>query len=77
MTLVFLINGRDLYKLIKQLNFELKSLCTWFKFKKLSLNTQKTFIWFFHRTRLKNSDHINMDVIMDNLVLTKSIQLNI
>ena len=67
----FLINGTDLNKLIKQLNVELKSLCTWFKSNKLSLNTKKTFYMVFHRARLKHSDDINMDVIMDNRVLTK------
>ena len=67
----FLINGTDLNKLIKQLNVELESLCTWFKSNKLSLNTQKTFYMVFHRARLKNSDDINMDVIMDNHMLTK------
>ena len=67
----FLINGTDLNKLIKQLNVELKSLCTWFKSNKLSLNTQKNFYMFFHRARLKNYDDINMDVIMDNHMLTK------
>ena len=67
----FLINGTDLNKLIKQLNVELKSLCTWFKSNKLSLITQKTFYMVFHRARLKNSDEINLDVIMDNRMLTK------
>ena len=67
----FLINGTDLNKLIKQLNVEFKSLCTWFKSNKLSLNTKKNFYMVFHRARLKHSDDINMDVIMDNRVLTK------
>ena len=67
----FLINGTDLNKLKKQLNIELKSLCTWFKSNKLSLNTQKTFFMVFHRARLKHSDDINMAVIMDIRVLTK------
>ena len=67
----FLINGTDLNKLIKKPNVELKALCTWFKSNKLSLNTQKKNFMFFYRARLKNSDDINMDVIMDNRVLTK------
>ena len=37
----FLMNGTDLHKLIKQLNVELDSLCTWFKSNKISLNTKK------------------------------------
>ena len=49
----------------------MESLCTWFKFNKLSLNTQKTFYMVFHRARLKNSDDIVLDVIMDNRMLTK------
>ena len=71
MTFVYLINGTDLNKLIKQLNVKLKSLCTWFKSNKLLVNTQKTFYMVFHRARLKCSDDINMSVMMDNRVLTK------
>ena len=67
----FLMNGTDLHKLIKQLNVELDSLCTWFKSNKLSLNTQKTFYMIFHRARLKSIDGINNDVIMDNNALIK------
>ena len=69
----FLINGVhvDLNKLIKQLNVELKYLGTWFKSNKLLLNSQKNFVYVFHRARPKISDDINMDVIMDNRVLTK------
>ena len=63
-----LINGTDLNKLIEQLNFELKFLCTWFKCNKLSLNTQITFYMVFHRARLKSSNDINMNVLMDNRV---------
>ena len=64
----FLMNGTDLHKLIKQLNVEVDSLCTWFKSNKLSLNTQKTFYMIFHRARLKSIDD---DVIMDNNALIK------
>ena len=67
----FLMNGTDLHKLIKQLNVELDSLCTWFKSNKLSLNTQKTFYMIFHRARLKSIDGMNNDVIMDNNALIK------
>ena len=67
----FLMNGIDLHKLIKQLNVELDSLCTWFKSNKLSLNTQKTFYIIFHRARLKSIDGMNNDVIMDNSALKK------
>ena len=67
----FLINGTDMNTLIKQLNFELESLCIWFKPYKLSLNTQKTFYMVFHRARLKAIDNSSMDIIMDNQILTK------
>ena len=73
----FLINGTDMNKLIKQLNVELKSLCIWFKYNKLSLNTQKTFYMVFHRARLKTIGNSSMDITMDNQVLTKVNQLNI
>ena len=59
-----LISGNDLYTLIKQLNSELQCLSDWFKSNKLSLNTRKTFYMIFHRARLKNTDHRNMDVII-------------
>ena len=65
-----LINGNDLHTLIKQLNSELQCLSDWFKSNKLSLNTKKTFYMIFHRARLKNTDHRNMDVIMDHSTLT-------
>ena len=67
----FLINGTDMNTLIKQLNFELESLCIWFKSNKLSLNTQKTFYMVFHRARLKTIGNSSMDIIMDNQILTK------
>ena len=67
----FLINGTDMNTPIKQLNFELESLCIWFKSNKLSLNTQKTFYMVFHRARLKTVDNSSMDIIMDNQILTK------
>ena len=66
----FLINGTDMNTLIKQQNFELESLCIWFKSNKLSLNTQKTFYMVFHRARLKTIDK-TIDIIMDNQILTK------
>ena len=62
----FLINGTDMNKLLKQLNFELESMSIWFKSNKLSLNTQKTFYMVFHRARLKTIDNSSMDIIMDN-----------
>ena len=62
----FLMNGTDLHKLIKQLNVQLDSLCTWLKSNKLSFNTQKTFYMIFHRARLKSIDGIIDDVIMNN-----------
>ena len=68
---VFLMNGTDLHKLIKQLNAELDYLCTWFKSNKLSLNTQITFYMIFQRARLKCIDGMNDNVIMDNNALTK------
>ena len=67
---VFLINGTDMNKLIKQLNVELESLCVLFKSNKLSLNTQKTFYMVCHTARLNPIDN-SMDIIMDNQVLTK------
>ena len=70
-----LINGNDLHTLIKQLNSELQCLSDWFKSNKLSLNTKKTFYMIFHRARLKNTDHRNMDVIMDHSTLTKVVSL--
>ena len=68
---VFLIYGTDMNTLIKQLNFELESLCIWFKPNKLSLNAQKTFYMVFHRARLKTIDNSSMNIIMDNQILTK------
>ena len=73
---VFLINGTDLHKLIKQLNIELDSLCKWFKSNKLSLNTEKTFYMIFHRAILKFADGMNVKVIMDNITLTKVSSIN-
>ena len=70
-----LINGNDLHTLIKQLNSELQCLSDWFKSNKVSLNTKKTFYMIFHRARLKNTDHRNMDVIMDHSTLTKVVSL--
>ena len=70
-----LINGNDLHTLIKQLNSELQCLSDWFKSNKLSLNTKKTFYMIFHRARLKNTDHRNMDVIIDHSTLTKVVSL--
>ena len=67
----FSINGTDLNKLIKQLNVELKYLCTWFKCNKLSLNTQKNYLYGFSQSEAKNADDINIDVITDNRMLTK------
>ena len=63
----FLINGTDMNTLIKQLNFK----CIWFKSKKFSLNTLKTFYMVFHKARLKTIDNSSMDIIMDNQILTK------
>ena len=69
---VFLINGTELHKLIKQLNnIALDSLCKWFNSNKLSLNTGKTFYVIFHRARLKFAVGMNVTVIMDNTALTK------
>ena len=70
-----LINGNNLHTLIKQLNSELQCLSGWFKSYKLSLNTKKTFYMIFHRARLKNTDHGNMDGIMDHFTLTKVVSL--
>ena len=67
----FLMNGTDLHKLIKQLNIELVSFCNWFKSNKLSLNTEKTFYMIFHRARLKITEDINLNLIMDNITLSK------
>ena len=59
----FLINGINVNKLIKKLNVELESLSIWFKSKKLSPNTQKTFYMVFHRARLKAIDNSSMDIL--------------
>ena len=58
-----------------QLNIKLDSLCKWFKSKKLSLTTEKTFYMNFHRAKLKFADGMNVNVIMDNLTLKKSATL--
>ena len=68
---VFLINGTDMNTFIKQLNVGFESLCIWLRSNKLSLNTQKTFYMVFHRARLKTINNSNMDIIMDNHILTK------
>ena len=67
----FLMNGTDLHKLMKQLNVELDSLCTWFKSNKLPLNTVNTFYMIFHRARLKGIGGMHDDVILDNNALIK------
>ena len=70
-----LVHGNDIHTLIKQLNSELQCLSGWFKSNKLSLNTKKTFYIIFHKARLKNTDHRNMDVIMDHSTPTKVVSL--
>ena len=67
----FLMNGTYLHKLKRQVNIELVSLCNWFKSNKLSLNTEKTFYVIFHRARLNITEDINLNLIVDNITLSK------
>ena len=43
---------------------------------KLSLNTEKTFYMIFHRARLKITEDINLNLIMDNITLSKVSSIN-
>ena len=66
-----LINGNDLHTLIRQLNIELQYVfltSSSTMYNTLSLNTKKTIHKNVHTT---NTDHHNMDVIMDHSTPTK------
>ena len=57
-----LLSGKDLTKLIIVIHAELKSLSAWFRSNKLTVNTQKTFLMIFHRSRIKyDSKHCKKD----------------
>ena len=67
-----LISGHHLNDLIDRLNTELISLNNWFKANKLSLNTKKSFLMIFHRSRIK--PNVINRVVIDNHQLTQVVQ---
>ena len=67
----FLINSTDLNTLLKQLNVELKSHCTVVLIQQIVIEYSKKLSYGFSQSEAQNSEDINMDVIMDNRVLSK------
>ena len=70
-----LLSGKGLAKLITLINAELKSLSAYFRFNKLTVNTQKQKkIMIFHRSRIKY--HSKHSIKMDDCSLNEVV-LNI
>ena len=68
-TSIFL-SGRDLDKLIRELNAELVLVTEWLKVNKLTLNTEKTYYMVFHRGRRKSLKNIKLQ--MDDKIIKES-----
>ena len=68
-TSIFL-SGRDLDKLIRELNAELVLVTEWLKANKLTLNTVKTYYMVFHRGRRKTLNNIKLQ--MDDKIIKES-----
>ena len=68
-TSIFL-SGRDLDKLIRELNAELVLVTEWLKANKLTLNTEKTYYMVFHRGRRKSLKNIKLQ--MDDKIIKES-----
>ena len=64
-----LISGNHLNNLIDRLNTELIFKNNWFKAKKLSLHTKKSFFIIFHSSRIK--PNVINKVVIDNHELTQ------
>ena len=68
-TSIFL-SGRDLDKLIRELNAELVLVTEWLKANKLTLNTEKTYYMVFNRGRRKSLKNIKLQ--MDDKIIKES-----
>ena len=55
-----LLSGRDLQKLVREMNRELELISEWFKANKLTLNIDKTYYMVFHRGRKKFKNNIEL-----------------
>jgi len=69
-----LVVGKDITKIQKQINIDLKSLCTWLRANKISLNASKTELIIFRDPRKKLIHELNIKVNGKKLVPCKFVK---
>ena len=69
-----LVVGKDIIKIQKQINLDLKSLCTWLRANKISLNASKTELIIFRDPRKKLTHELNIKVNGKKLIPCKFVK---
>ena len=69
-----LVVGKDIFKIQKQINRDLKFLCTWLRANKISLNASKTELIIFRDPRKKLTHEVNIKINGTKLVPCKFVK---